>query len=127
VFGSVGLSQLYLGYKHYEAYFQGLGPSGAVAAQIGSNSVFLKVDIFLSTIPTINLEDLHIQYAKDINIQISGLGILDWLVSSITTWIVNLFDDQIVASLDGYLGEYVAGVLPLVDPTKFNTQGLLEL
>jgi hypothetical protein len=119
VFGSVGLSQLYLGYKYYEAYFQGLGPSGTVSAQIGSNSVFLKIDILLSTNPVITLEDLHIEYAKDFKFQITGLGILDWLVSSITTWIVNLFDDQIVGALDGFLQDYVAGVLPFVDPNKF--------
>jgi hypothetical protein len=40
-------------------------------------------------------------------------------VSSITTWIVNLFDDEIVGAVDGLLGEYVAGILPLVDPTQF--------
>jgi len=40
-------------------------------------------------------------------------------VSSITTWIVNIFDDEIVASVDGLLGEYVADVLPFVDPTNF--------
>jgi hypothetical protein len=35
-----------------------------MAAQIGRNSIFLKVDILLGLNPTIALEDFHIEYAK---------------------------------------------------------------
>jgi hypothetical protein len=40
------------------------GPSGTLSANVGSNSIFLKVQIILATHPTINLEDVHIEYAK---------------------------------------------------------------
>jgi hypothetical protein len=40
-------------------------------------------------------------------------------VSNISTWIVALFNDQIVSSLDSHLAQYVDGILPSVDPTQF--------
>ena len=41
-----------------------IGPSGTLAATVGSNSVFIKVGIVISTSPTVSLQDLHIEYAK---------------------------------------------------------------
>jgi hypothetical protein len=56
---------------------------------------------------------------RDISIEITGLGVLDWLVSSIATWIVSLFNDQIISALDSQLQQYISGILPFVDPSKF--------
>lgn len=79
----------------------------------------------LSELSSLNVNSASAQFItsfflnRDITIQINGLGILDWLVSSITTWIVGLFNEQIVHALDSQLEQYVAGILPLVDPTQF--------
>jgi hypothetical protein len=79
----------------------------------------------LSDLSSMNVNSASAQFItsfflnRDITIEINGLGILDWLVSSITTWIVALFNEQIISSLDGNLQEYVAEILPLVDPTQF--------
>jgi hypothetical protein len=48
----------------YEVEFMGVGPSGSVAANVGQNSVFLKVDIILALEPVITLHDFYIEYAK---------------------------------------------------------------
>jgi hypothetical protein len=48
----------------YLAQFQGLGPSGSVGAHVGQNSVFFKVELVLSSEPGIDLQDLHVEYAK---------------------------------------------------------------
>jgi hypothetical protein len=56
---------------------------------------------------------------RDIKIEVSGLGILDWLVSNIATWIVGLFNDEVVGVVDKLLREYVEGILPSVDPNKY--------
>jgi hypothetical protein len=66
-----------------------------------------------------HLKNYYIFLHRDITIEITGLGILDWLVSSVTTWIVGIFNDQIVSSLDSHLKQYISGILPFVDPSKF--------
>jgi hypothetical protein len=50
---------------------------------------------------------------------VTGLGVLDWLVSSIATWVVGLFNDEVVAVVDSILREYVAEILPSVDPNRY--------
>nr|AGT15837.1 50MGP [Reticulitermes flavipes] len=119
VFGSVGLTQLELRYNRYEAKFQGIGPSGTVDAKVGSNSIFLKVNVLLAAEPSITLEDVHIEYVKDINIKVTGLGILDWILSKIVTWITGLLNDKIISALDSQLQQHISGILSLVDPTEF--------
>jgi hypothetical protein len=50
---------------------------------------------------------------------VTGLGVLNWLVSNIATWIVGLFNDEVVGAVDNLLREYVAEILPSVDPNKY--------
>jgi len=50
---------------------------------------------------------------------VTGLGILDWLVSNIATWVIGLFNEQIIGTLDSYLHKYVAEILPSVDPNNY--------
>ncbi|XP_021915921.1 uncharacterized protein LOC110827999 isoform X2 [Zootermopsis nevadensis] len=119
VFGNLGLSELDVKYNKYEAQFMGVGPSGTVGVHIGQNSVFLKVSLLLAIEPVISLQDFHIEYAKDISIEVTGLGVLDWLVSNIATWVVSLFNDQIVGSVDSHLQDYVSSILPTVDPYRY--------
>lgn len=51
-------------YNKYEAEFQNIGPSGTLDAKVGSNSVFLKVNIVVSANPIISLQDLYIEHAE---------------------------------------------------------------
>ena len=51
-------------------------------------------------------------FDRDFNIDITGLGILDWLVSHIVTWVVNLFDETIVGMLESRLRAYIDEMLP---------------
>jgi hypothetical protein len=56
---------------------------------------------------------------RDIKIEVTGLGVLDWLVSNIITWVVGLFNAEVVGVVDKLLREYVNEVLPFVDPNKY--------
>ena len=51
-------------------------------------------------------------FDRDFKFDITGLGILDWLVSHITTWVVNLFDDTIVGMIESRLRAYIDEMLP---------------
>jgi hypothetical protein len=42
----------------------GIGPSGTLAAHVGRNSIFLKVEVLMAIEPTITLEDAYIEYAQ---------------------------------------------------------------
>jgi hypothetical protein len=42
----------------------GIGPSGTLAASVGSNSIFLKIKVLVAIEPSIKLEDVRIEYAK---------------------------------------------------------------
>jgi hypothetical protein len=50
---------------------------------------------------------------------VTGLGVLDWLVSHIVTWVVGVFNAEVVGMVDKLLRDYVTEVLPLVDPNKY--------
>jgi len=41
-----------------------IGPSGTLAAHVGRNSIFLKVQLLLANESSITLEDVYIEYAK---------------------------------------------------------------
>jgi hypothetical protein len=49
---------------------------------------------------------------------VSGLGILDWLASKISSWVIGLFNDNIIDAVGSQLRKYVAEILPNVDPTR---------
>ncbi|PNF26093.1 hypothetical protein B7P43_G04917, partial [Cryptotermes secundus] len=121
VFGSLGLTELRVHYNKYEAEFQGVGPSGTLDGKVGHNSVFLKVDIIVSTNPIISLHDLYIESADDISVEVSGLGILDWLVSNISSWVIGLFNDNVIDAVSSQLRDYVVEILPNVDPNRVFT------
>jgi hypothetical protein len=55
---------------------------------------------------------------SDISVEVTGLGILDWLTSNIASWVIGLFNDEIIATVSSQLREYVAQILPNVDPNR---------
>jgi hypothetical protein len=55
---------------------------------------------------------------SDISVEVTGLGVLDWLVSNISSWVIGLFNDDIVGAVSSQLQEYVTEILPNVDPNR---------
>jgi hypothetical protein len=55
---------------------------------------------------------------SDISVEVTGLGILDWLVSNISSWVIGLFNDEVVDAVSSQLQEYVTEILPNVDPNR---------
>jgi hypothetical protein len=50
---------------------------------------------------------------------VSGLGVLDWLVSNIATWIVGLLNGEVVTVVNDILRNKVAEILPSIDPNVY--------
>jgi hypothetical protein len=55
---------------------------------------------------------------SDISVEVTGLGILDWLTSNIASWVIGLFNDDIVGTVSSKLREFVVEILPNVDPNR---------
>jgi hypothetical protein len=55
---------------------------------------------------------------SDINVEVTGLSILDWLASNISSWVIGLFNDEIIDAVGSQLRKYVAEILPNVNPNK---------
>jgi hypothetical protein len=58
---------------------------------------------------------------SDISVEVTGLGILNWLISNISSWVIGLFNDEIIDTVSSQLREYVAEILPNVDPNRVFT------
>ena len=80
------------------------------------NAIYIN-QIYIETL--IHSSIILLFFDRDINIKATGLGILNWLVSTIATWIVGLMDDKIIGLINDQLQQYISEILLLVDPTKF--------
>jgi hypothetical protein len=78
---------------------------------IHSNQIY--VETLIHSITTLFF--LH----SNINIKVTGLGLLDWILSSIATWVVGIMNGQIIGLINGQLQQYISGILLLVDPAKY--------
>jgi hypothetical protein len=115
VAGHLGLEVIHLHWDRYEIEFQGIGISGGLSADVGKNSIFLQIEIVLDPTLTITLVDFVIEEADDIQITITGLGIFDWLLSLVVTWVTDLFHDQIIGLIETQLRQVIEELLPNID------------
>jgi len=112
VSGELGLKEIHLHWNRYDVEFQGIGVSGELTADVGRNSIFMQIEIFLTPNITITLDDFRIVEADDIDIAITGLGIFDWLVSLIISWVTDLFHEEILGLLESQLRSFIEEILP---------------
>ncbi|XP_049803706.1 uncharacterized protein LOC126237795 [Schistocerca nitens] len=121
VFGSLGLGNLQVGFNHYHAEFMDIGPSGTVSATVGSNSLFFKVRVDMRELQhaTATIEELYVEYIDDIDLEVTGLGILNWLVSQIATWVLGFFTDSIAPFINKYLQDIASTSVSLVNPLDY--------
>jgi len=54
-------------------------------------------------------------FDSDIQITITGLGIFDWLLSLVVTWVTDLFHDQIIGLIETQLRQVIEELLPNID------------
>jgi len=51
-------------------------------------------------------------FDSDVQITITGLGIFDWLLSLVVTWVTDLFHDQIIGLIESQLRAVIEEMLP---------------
>jgi hypothetical protein len=58
---------------------------------------------------------LSFSFDSDIDIQVTGLGIFDWLVSTIISWVTDLFHGPILGLLESQLRTVIEELLPNIE------------
>ncbi|XP_047098938.1 uncharacterized protein LOC124713868 [Schistocerca piceifrons] len=119
VFGSLGIADLQVGLDHYEVDFMGLGPNGSISATIGSASASLKASVNLMSGIAPTIEKLSIDYFENVEVEITGLGILNWLVSLIASWLLGFFSDSVVTIINDQLHSLASISLSAIDATHY--------
>ncbi|XP_068083378.1 mite allergen Lep d 7 [Anabrus simplex] len=119
VFGSLGLRDLKVGFDQYFAKFMNIGPSGTLRATTGYNSVFIRAAIQLGINSTTSLENLRVDNIDEIDVKVTGLGILNWLTSKIVTWVLGFYNESIRKVVRQQLLNPLYHVLNDVNPNEY--------
>ncbi|XP_049850550.1 uncharacterized protein LOC126322901 [Schistocerca gregaria] len=109
---SVGLREMIIDYDDYKFKFMEVGPTGKIEAQVVNNSIemILTVDISGSRCK-IKLSDIKITTFSGLKMHVTGLGKLSFFVSKVTTWIIELFHEEIKEKAERILARALEGVL----------------
>ncbi|XP_049949607.1 uncharacterized protein LOC126457390 [Schistocerca serialis cubense] len=109
---SVGLKEMFIDYDDYKFKFMKVGPTGKIEAQVVNNSIemILTVDISGSGCK-IKLSDIKITTFSGLKMHVTGLGRLSFFVSKVTTWIIELFHEEIKEKAERILARALEGVL----------------
>jgi hypothetical protein len=117
-----GLQHLEVGYDKYKAKFMGLGPRGKISGIIGNNSILLNATVTLADKKcTMTLNELVLDQFGGLHLNVTGLGPLNWLVSKISTWILQHFNSEIKGKIESTLREEIIEKL-----SHFDCRGYLN-
>ncbi|XP_063243512.1 uncharacterized protein LOC134542868 [Bacillus rossius redtenbacheri] len=102
--GALGLTELRFAYD-YDVSVLGAGPSGRLEGSVGNNSIGFALAVTYDGRGgcAVLVEELSVLRLDDVKVKVTGLGILNWLASSITTSVVNDSKDKIVAHIEASL------------------------
>ncbi|XP_054287955.1 uncharacterized protein LOC129003680 [Macrosteles quadrilineatus] len=109
-YGALGFQDLHLHYGYYKAEMWGMGPSGSLDTSLAPLRVLAHV--FLNTTSKmITLSKLKIISVGDLTVTLTGLGgMMDWLISRVTTWVVGMYRDQVLQLLESQYEQYLKDV-----------------
>ncbi|XP_043215956.1 uncharacterized protein LOC122378680 [Amphibalanus amphitrite] len=92
----------------------GIGPDVTATATITETSVFFSAKISSQTL-AIELVDFKIEQVGTIDVDITGLGIFDWLLEPLTEAIVNLLDGIVVDIINLILEPMLRSFIESID------------
>ena len=92
----------------------GIGPDVTATATISETSIYVNAKISSQTLK-IQLADFNIEDVGKIDVDISGLGIFDWLLEPLTEAIVNLLDGLVVDIINLFLEPLLRNAIESID------------
>ncbi|KDR17360.1 uncharacterized protein LOC110831786 [Zootermopsis nevadensis] len=115
-----GLEHLEVGYDRYRAKFMRLGPHGKINGIVGKNSILLKATVaWTNQNCTVALNQLVLDSFGDFKLKVTGLGPMNWLLSKISTWILQHFESEIKGRVESTLREEIEKKLDHFDCSKY--------
>ncbi|BES94843.1 Hypothetical protein NTJ_07652 [Nesidiocoris tenuis] len=107
----VGFTDMEVYFPEYSASFIDVNESGDVKVNIGTNEIFLQVDITIIPICTVELSKLELRKFEDITTEITGLGILNSLEGLITSWVLSSYETSFTTLIQNIVAEKLKEVL----------------
>ncbi|XP_075228478.1 mite allergen Lep d 7-like [Lycorma delicatula] len=116
----LGLKNLVVDYNNYKAKFLDIGPTGKMRATIGQNSVYLSIFLYYNIRNcSEELGLLVMDQFDDINVKLTGLDPLNWLLDDIATWVAKDFHDNIKYLIENTLRQAIKTALVTYNVCKF--------
>merc|ERR1712226_444737 len=110
---------------HYDASaeFMGVGVSAGVTANIADFQIYLDAEMDVVNGGGLQLTNFAITHVGHIDVDISGLGPLDWILELLVDFVDAFLKDWIVGLVEGPLKDLIQDLLdkyvPDFPPTKF--------
>jgi hypothetical protein len=115
-----GLGYLEVGYDNYHAKFMRIGPHGKISGIIGKNSILLNATVTLDGHEcSMTLNELVLNQFGGLNLNVTGLGPLNWLLSKISTWLLQHFKSEIKGKIESTLREEITEKLSHFDCLEY--------
>ncbi|CAD7089727.1 unnamed protein product [Hermetia illucens] len=103
VTGSLEVQYLSAKYNNYAAKFLDMGPTGTISANVGTNALAFKIEIVPDgkSIVGFRIKDYSFKvHVGNIKVNVTGLWILNWLLSYIVSWVVNSWKGEITHHIE---------------------------
>ncbi|KAJ8894280.1 hypothetical protein PR048_006893 [Dryococelus australis] len=116
----IGLEVMQFGFESYQANLAGISVRGHMTGSVASNSITLQL---AATVDggkcNVSLERLTMDQFDGVNVDLTGLGSLSWLLHSIADWTIKHFKDNIVSSIENNLRSAITGMLTKYHCSEF--------
>merc|ERR1719481_1713787 len=102
-----GSAKLYVGitgaHAHYDAKaeFMGITVHASADADVSDIQIYLDATMDLVALDGLKLQEFHISHVGHIDVDISGLGPLDWILEIVADFIDAFLKDWIVDLVEG--------------------------
>merc|ERR1712236_168191 len=98
---------------HYDASaeFMGISVGAGVTADISDIQIFLDAQMDLTAGSGLKLTDFQISHLGHINVDVSGLGPLDWILEILVDFVDTFLKDWLVDLVEGPLKDLIQSLL----------------
>merc|ERR1711915_1043773 len=110
--GTTARLTAYVGINDASAEFMGITVHAAANADVADIQIYLDATMDLSDLNSgLKLQEFHISHVGNINVHISGLGPLDWILELLVDFIDTFLKDWIISLVEGPLKDLIQSIL----------------
>ncbi|XP_071455769.1 uncharacterized protein [Hetaerina americana] len=109
---------LQIGYSYYRAEFMGFGPTGEFRVGVQNPSIFLKLSVKVGFL-TASVEDFKFEHVGQLQVDITGLDTIKWLIEQIANWVAGAFHDLMNSGLEAKMKDIINKIAKDLDLKPF--------